>query len=225
MMTKEMKIFAAMISIALLLCGIAGYLFLSKPKVIGLPVPLDIPRETLVPTWSAVFGNPSAPFTLVEFGDYECPACRTMASRVEELVAGNPGKLNNVFHHCVRVDDHPEAKWVAMAAFAAGEQGKLSQMHSALYKHQYDYYNSSPSELSDKLIRIAREVGLDIDRFNRDRGSPKAAESIDRMEKLASTLKVSVTPTFVLVQPAGKPILFRSIADMEYWLKKLGISK
>src|SRR4051812_3249264 len=67
-------------------------------------------------------GNPSAPVTLVEFGDYQCPSCGYYHPVVEELLKRNPDKVKLEFHHYPLIQMHPHALAAAMAVEAAGDQ-------------------------------------------------------------------------------------------------------
>src|SRR5437868_14888905 len=109
--TSEVKIFVGLMCVALAIAGVAVYLFRTKPTtVIRPPQAVAIKPETLMPEWSQVEGSAAAPFTLVEFGDYQCPACRLSEDIVHNIMAAHPGKVKRIFHHCVIVTDHPNAK-------------------------------------------------------------------------------------------------------------------
>jgi hypothetical protein len=217
---KEVKIFAVLMVVAFAISGGAIYLrFFAKPAVIHSPMALMLPKEMLIPSWSAFQGDPKASFTLVEFGDYECPACRNLEPTIAKIMRDRAGKMNRVFHHCTVVDDHPHARQLALAVQAAGEQGKRWQMHEAILQNQEAFDGASPERVKDELTKLARGIGLDIERFHKDRESQSAREAVDRMEAVAESMKVSVTPTFCIARPNGL-MLFRSITDMKYWLNQ-----
>ncbi len=102
-------------------------------------------------------GPASAPVTLVEYGDYQCPSCGEAAPVVTKLKKHFGDKLRLVFRN-FPLQQHPNAEHAAEAAeFAASQdttQAKFWQMHDALYKHQ--------RELGDKtLTKLATDLGLD----------------------------------------------------------------
>ena len=83
-----------------------------------------------------VQGPATAPVTLVEYGDYQCPYCRAAMPIVEELQQILGDQLRYVFRHFPLTALHPHAQHAAEAAEAAAAQGRFSEMHTALFEHQ-----------------------------------------------------------------------------------------
>lgn len=136
-------------------------------------------------------GPEDAPVTLVEYGDYECPACGA-AHPVVQAVRKRMGKrLRFVFRNFPLAEMHPHATHAAEAAEAAGAQGKFWKMHDVLYENQ--------DALEDAdLVRYAVDLGLDRKRFVEDLSSHAY---IDRIrEDVRSGIKSGVngTPTFFI---------------------------
>ena len=95
---------------------------------------------------------------MIEYGDYECPYC----AKTDRLLAGVP--VRRVFRHFPVVSKHPRARVLAQAAEAAALQGAFWEMHDSLFGDQ--------GHLDDPhLWRRAERLGLDLERFNRDRRS------------------------------------------------------
>jgi len=108
-----------------------------------------------------VYGTESAPFTLVEYGDYECPDCGRLFSIIHELQTTLGDRLRIVYRHYPLGGIHPAAQEAAEAAEAAGAQGRFWQMHDLLFQNQ--------SALKRKnLLGYAESLGLDSDRFSRE---------------------------------------------------------
>jgi protein-disulfide isomerase len=108
-----------------------------------------------------VYGTESASFTLVEYGDYECPDCGRLFSIIRELQAALGERLRIVYRHYPLGGIHPAAQEAAEAAEAAGAQGHFWQMHDVLFQNQ--------NALARKnLLAYAERLGLDSDRFNRE---------------------------------------------------------
>src|SRR2546422_3831296 len=83
-------------------------------------------------------GPSTAPITIVEYGDYECPDCLNAVPIIEQVRQALGDRLRFVFRHFPRNSIHPHASVAAEAAEAAGEQGKFWEMHKALFEHQKD---------------------------------------------------------------------------------------
>ncbi|MCU1658132.1 MAG: disulfide bond formation protein DsbA [Pseudonocardiales bacterium] len=99
-------------------------------------------------------GNPDAPATVVEFGDFECPYCAAAAPVLKALVDTSEGQIRLAFRHFPLFDVHPHALTAALAAEAAGAQGAFWPMHDILFIHQ--------SRLGEPdLARYALKLGLD----------------------------------------------------------------
>jgi protein-disulfide isomerase len=106
-------------------------------------------------------GPASAPVTLVEYGDYECPYCGAAYPIVKEVQRRLGDRLRFVFRNFPLTNAHPHAEHAAESAEAAGAQGRFWEMHDYLYEHQ--------EALEDQdLAAYAAEIGLDVDRFDRD---------------------------------------------------------
>jgi len=134
-------------------------------------------------------GPADAPLTLVEYGDFECPACGQAYPVVEALKREMAGRLRFVFRHFPLGTVHPNATAAALAAEAAGRQGKFWEMHDLLYENQ--------DALEDEdLWRYAEALGLDVDRFEEDRRG-EACERRVRQDFLGGARSgVNGTPTF-----------------------------
>jgi protein-disulfide isomerase len=134
-------------------------------------------------------GKADAAVTLVQYGDYECPYTRLSRHSVHQLQRDFGESLRFVFRNFPLEDIHPHARAAATAAEAAGAQTDFWAMHEHLFEHQ--------KALSDPdLRRYAAELGLDLARFERDRGSPAVAERIDRDLASGERSGVEGTPTF-----------------------------
>src|SRR5215470_6587143 len=106
-------------------------------------------------------GPADALVTVVNYGDYQCPDCHRRHSEVEKMFDKLVNAARFVYRHFPLLNVHPRALRAAEAAEAAAAQGKFWEMHRHLYTH--------PEKLEDRhLHRYAREIGLDLDRFDRE---------------------------------------------------------
>ena len=137
-----------------------------------------------------VLGNPDAPVTVLEYGDFECPYCAAAAPVLRELVAESQGQVKLVFRHFPLAGNHPHALTAALAAEAAGAQGAFWPMHDVLFARQ--------DRLSDTALRAyADELGLDGGQVVGEAAQQFAAKvAADFEQGLAD--EVAGTPTVVV---------------------------
>ncbi len=108
-----------------------------------------------------VRGPASAPVTLVEYGDYECPHCGRAYPIVKQIQEAMGRRLRFVFRNFPLRESHAHAQSAAEAAEAAGAQGMFWEMHDRLFERQF--------ALDDVSLReYALELGLDVERFRRE---------------------------------------------------------
>jgi protein-disulfide isomerase len=147
------------------------------------PVRLDLSR-------APVDGDAKAEITLIEFSDFQCPFCKESQQLLKALRERYGKRLRVAFLH-YPLQMHPEARPAARAAWAAGRQGKFWQYHDGLFERQ--------NELGDAFyVRLAGDLGLDIERFNRDRASAEAEQALLADIRQGEKVPVEGTPTFVV---------------------------
>jgi protein-disulfide isomerase len=136
-------------------------------------------------------GNPDAPLTLVEYGDYECPFCSRATGGIDEVRAHFGDELLYVWRHLPLERSHPRAFAAALAAEAAGLQGKYFEMGIQLFEHQDDL------EWSD-IYRYANSIGLDLERFDADVRvhNSKVVHRVQDDAQDAELMDLNSTPTF-----------------------------
>jgi protein-disulfide isomerase len=138
-----------------------------------------------------ILGPETAPVTLVEYGDYECPSCGRAYPIVKELLARLGQQVRFVFRNFPLATSHPHAEHAAEAAEAAGSQGQFWAMHDLLYENQ--------DALDDEnLLRYAVSLGLHESGFLRELAEHVHAARVreDFMGGVRSG--VNGTPTFYI---------------------------
>ncbi len=138
-----------------------------------------------------VQGSSTAPVTLVEYGDFECPWCRRAAPHIRAILDEFDGRVRFVFRHLPLTDVHPNAALAAVAAEAAGAQGRFWEMHDLLFEHQ------DALQLGD-LIGYAGELGLDPVRFEADLRSDRLSAKVTQDVNSAEESGVAGTPTYFI---------------------------
>jgi protein-disulfide isomerase len=137
----------------------------------------------------------SATVTLVEFGDYECPACGVYSPLVKQLLTEFTGKINYVFRN-YPLPQHKNAPITSYAVEAAGLQGKYWEMHEKIYASQADWSNLSDPK--DLLIGYAKDFGLDVVKFASDLSSQTVKDKVQNDTNDGNTIGITETPTFYL---------------------------
>jgi protein-disulfide isomerase len=126
---------------------------------------------------------------VIEYADLECPYCARAHLILKQL------PVQRVFRHFPVVSKHPRARVLAAAAEAAGLQGRFWEMHDSLLEDQ--------GHLDDPhLWRRARELGLDLERFEADRRSEPVAERVENDFREGIRAGVATTPTQFLAGQA-----------------------
>jgi protein-disulfide isomerase len=144
-------------------------------------------------------GNPDAPVTLEEYGDFQCPPCGTFAAFVGQLEKEYNSRLRVVFRN-FPLKMHEHAREAAQAAEAAGLQGRFWDMHDVLYREQ-DVWSKAPNA-RELFESYAGTIGLDLEKFKKDMDSEQASARVDADRQRGESLGVQTTPTmFINNQP------------------------
>lgn len=143
-----------------------------------------------------VRGTRNAPVTVIEYSDFQCPACGAYEPIVKALTEAFPNDLRLVYRHLPLTQIHPNAQVAAQAAEAAGIQGKFWEMHGKLFDNQTDW--SEEKNPSDKFAEYAVEIGLDVEKFKLDINSDTVKGAIEEDVRRAMQARVNATPTFLL---------------------------
>ena len=143
-----------------------------------------------------VRGKPEAKVTLIEYGDFQCPACGNAYPLLKQLEEEYPEQLKVVFRHFPLTSIHPNAFAAARAAEAAGAQGKFFEMHDLIYEKQSEW--SSSPQAANFFKQYAEQLGLDVEKYEDDYGSGQTTDRINAAVKLGQDMELSATPTFYL---------------------------
>ena len=138
----------------------------------------------------------SSPVVLEEYGDYQCPPCGQLYPELKEIEKEYGDQVQIVFHHFPLMKIHKNALLAAHAAEAARNQKKFWEMHDLLYRNQKEW-----AELADPspvFIAYAKQLGLDLDAFNRDLASNVIDQKILADIQRGSAQGVTGTPTVFL---------------------------
>jgi protein-disulfide isomerase len=187
--------FVIVVVVALATFGSGAILYRAKrPQLRNLPESQSVPAKGDKQS-AHIRGNPDAPVTLEEFGDFQCPPCGQFAGFVEELLKEYDPRLRVVFRN-FPLPNHEHAREAAFAAEAAGFQGKFWEMHDTLYREQ-ETWSKAPN-VRELFESYAGTIGLDLDQFKKDMDGDKARERVDSDHALADSLGIKMTPTLFI---------------------------
>ena len=141
-----------------------------------------------------VRGSESAPVTIVEFGDYQCPSCGGFHPVIKELLKREGDNLKFEFHHFPLIQIHANALAASKAAEAAGEQGKYWEMNDALYINQSQW--SALPNVEAEFASYAARLGMDPNRFLQSFRSPEIEARVLADVERGRSAQVDATPTF-----------------------------
>lgn len=145
--------------------------------------------------WSK--GSKTAPATLVEYSDFQCPACGSFYSILKQAQRElGEDKLRIVYRPFPLVSIHPNALLAAQAAEAAGKQGKFWEMHDMLYERQALWEKISQPQ--NTFVQYAEELKLDKNKFVSDLNSTEVKSRVEHGMQSGENARVDATPTFFL---------------------------
>lgn len=212
-MSNEAKILTGIIALTVAIV-IGAVFFLSKPVK-----PVVVDSSKLVKEDSLKMSSDSAKLTIVEFGDYQCPACGLAHPGIKKAVSDFPGQVNFVFRH-FPLSQHKNAEIAAWAVEAANLQGKVWEMHNRLYESQPEWENET--DVLGVFKKYALEFGLDVEKFSSDVNTETVKQKVrnDLTDGLA--LGVNSTPTLYFNSEQYKgSFSYESLkAEIEKYLKK-----
>lgn len=202
-MATEGKVFAGL-GIVTVIIVVAGAFLLGGNSTPDKPTP-PADSKVLVREDSNIKGPKNAKVTLVEFGDFQCPACGASHPIVKQITEEYKNDVTFVFRH-FPLPMHKNAVKAALAAEAAGAQDKFFEMHDLLFENQGEWGESNnPEELFEKY---AKELDLDIEKFTAGIKDKKYESKINKDKADGTAVGANSTPTFFIngkIQSGGIP--------------------
>lgn len=186
-MQKQKRIWFWSISALVLILLTWGMINLAKPNTQGSTVVTE--KE-----WSK--GNPEALVTLIEYSDFQCPACATYYPMINKLAEEMGEEVQVIYRHFPLSSIHPQAELAARAAEAAGQQDAFWAMHDKLFGNQSAWSNRVDAE--DIFIGYAKDLALDIEKFTSDMDNGDIKDAIKDDQRSGNQALVEGTPTLFL---------------------------
>lgn len=172
-----------------------------------IEVEYDSPQELVAMAQGITSGNPDAPVTVMEFGDYQCPSCQAFFRQAKPILDVSyiqPGRVQFVYYDFPLEGAHPNAFVAARAARCAGDQGAYWPYHDTLYQNQMAW--STQADPVGDLVGYAADLGLDRATFSECLRSDQHAQVVSANLLLGLQLGVQSTPTVMVDAGSGRAI-------------------
>lgn len=153
-------------------------------------------------------GTDSARITLVEFSDFQCPACAAAEPFVKKVRLADSVQL--IYRH-FPLPQHTYAKKTAYLSEVASEEGKFWEMHDRIFETQSQWSVMSESDATSFFLSLAKELGLNEDKVKEALDGNKFKSKVDEDQVEGQRLGVNSTPTFFL---NGRKLNLQSFADL-----------
>lgn len=140
-----------------------------------------------------IWGNENAPVTIVEYSDFQCPACKSYHYMIDKLMGEMGSTTVRLVYRHFPLSQHANAVPAAKASEAAGAQGKFFEMYEILFDRQSDWENSSDAK--SIFVSYAEELKLDKDKFLTDFDLKDFEDVINKDYKSGVKANVTYTPT------------------------------
>jgi len=203
----SLAIGAAIASLSIIIVFFALNTINDEPKLAIEPaqksqelISTNIISPTFLENGSPILGDPNAPVTLIEFGDYQCHFCNVHFHNTEHRLLENfikTGKVKMIFKDFTIIG--PDSINAAHGTHCANDQDKFWEYHDILYNNWTGENNGWAS--SDNLLRFAQEIELDIDQWSDCMIDEKYSQIISNSNKDARELGITGTPAFFVIGP------------------------
>lgn len=150
-------------------------------------------------------GPLDAKVTLVEYSDFQCPACAAREPLVENLINEFGNHLRFVYRYFPLRSIHKNSQISSQAAEAADLQGKFWEMHDLLFANQIAWSNLGSEEAQQTFVGYATQLGLDGEKFKTDLTSNAVENAVNEDYDSGEAAGVTSTPTFFLNGAAINP--------------------
>ncbi|MDR0591067.1 MAG: thioredoxin domain-containing protein [Candidatus Nomurabacteria bacterium] len=141
-----------------------------------------------------VLGNKNSKVVIIEYGDYECYGCSTLAPRMSEIMEEYKDQVAFVYRNFI-IQGHVNSRAASTAAEAAGFQGKYWEMHDALFKDRSLWIGADINGRTEAFMTLAKQIGIDANKLKEDMESSRTSAKIDFDLALGKKQDVSATPS------------------------------
>ena len=182
-------LFAILIVIGALIWGLGQFLNKTSTENPTSSVNTIIPSDQI--KW-----NREAKVVLIEYSDFQCPACAAYYSVLKQVAADFKSDVAFVYRHFPLRQIHQNSELAVRAAEAAGKQGKFWEMHDLLFENQKEW--SSEKNAGQFFVRYAESLSLNTTQFETDINSSEINDKVNNDYQSGVSFSVNATPTFFL---------------------------
>ncbi len=144
--------------------------------------------------WS--LGDKNAKVTLVEYSDFQCPACGAFHPLIQQLLKETGSDVRFIYRHFPLYQIHPNAEIAGKAAESAGIQGKFWEMHDLLFENQKEW--ADQKDPVPTFVKYATQLKLNVAQFQTDIKSSAVAEAVNADYTSGVQMRLNATPTFFI---------------------------
>lgn len=177
------------------------------------------PEEQVLGDARNVKGATESAITIVEFSDFQCPACKAAEPLISQVVEQYPNDVRLVYRHFPLNSIHPYAQMAGYASEVAADEGLFWEYHDKLFEQQLVWSQmGSASEVEDAFVTYAGELGIDTDSFREKIASQEIKDRVLQDVADANTLGLSGTPTLFVNNrrvpaPGQLPAIVQSLIE------------
>lgn len=170
---------------------------------LGLKLAYKAPEEAKLAISASTMTAPDAPsmvgasstISIVEFADFECPACAAMHPIFKQFLKDEGNKVTFTFRN---FPIHADADKFAIAALSAGRQGKFWEMHDMMFENQNSWTDLSLDKKMETFAGYAQKLGLNMAKYNADLNDPVLAGIVKKDRSDAIAMGINATPTIII---------------------------
>ncbi|MBI2021880.1 thioredoxin domain-containing protein [Candidatus Daviesbacteria bacterium] len=213
-MKTESKVLLAILALTVLIL-FGGVFILGKNSTQTNSSQVDKEIEQINYSLGQKVGSDSAKVKLVEFSDFQCPACKAFEPQVEQLLSDTKDKDFQFVYRHFPLPQHKNAKQAAVFAEAAAEQGQFWPIHDLLFKTQEEWTNlSNPT---DYFIKMAEGLNLDVEKLKQSMSESKLKDRVEQDISEGVGLRINSTPTFYI---NGRKLELQKLADLNFLVEQ-----
>jgi len=164
------------------------------------------------------FGSPTATKTVVEFADFQCPACGFVYPIVKEVKDTLPADVSMLYKHFPIESKHNKALAAGQVSEAAGKQGKFWEMYDLLFSRQASWQNLSVADFRKTAAGYAAELNLNAEQFACDATSDETKDLVRKDMAAGEDAEVTGTPTFIIGTTQFGSNLPRTADELRAWI-------